>query len=259
MSANTFLNSISGMMDEKFSALYGSMAGMLNDRFTEFKSQFLSDFSIRLSAVEEKISVLDKRVIQLEKLNPQFQIIESQTFDLKNTVNKLKEKLTMSENEIFGSQKMMLKLDEEMRDKNLIIYGVEEGDDTNLDDKVKHILSATGVSIDNFDVKRLGKITEDNKDKIRPLFLGVESRSQKFDILSGASKLRDEGSPYKKVYINKDCHSFIRKEEGRLRNLAKDLEANKSNPTDVIVFDHKDRCVKKNNVIIEKFSFSNFL
>ena len=77
---------------------------------------------------------------------------------------------------------------------------------------------------------------------------------QRDTIIATSKELKDAGPAYSRVYINKDIHPVVRREIGRLKKLTKD-EKNKSENVGVnITYDAKNRVVKREGVIIDRFT-----
>ena len=82
----------------------------------------------------------------------------------------------------------------------------------------------------------------------------LNTPQQRDTIIATSKELKNAGPTYSRVYINKDIHPVVRREVGRLKKLAKD-ENNKSENSGVnITYDAKNRVVKRDNVIIDRFT-----
>ena len=84
--------------------------------------------------------------------------------------------------------------------------------------------------------------------------MSLTSQKQRDTILYTAKELRNAGESYSKVYINKDIHPAVRKEIGRLKKKAKEESGKSENSESVIIYDPKNRVVKKNDSIIDRFT-----
>ena len=69
-----------------------------------------------------------------------------------------------------------------------------------------------------------------------------------------AKELSKAGDHYSKVYINKDIHPAVRQEIGRLKKRAKEESDKSENSESNIIYDPKNRVVKKDGIIIDRFT-----
>ena len=79
------------------------------------------------------------------------------------------------------------------------------------------------------------------------------TQKQRDAIVATAKELNNAGETYSRIYIKKDIHPAVRKELGRLRKVAKDENEKAENSGCTIVFDHKNRVVTRDNVVIDRF------
>ena len=117
-----------------------------------------------------------------------------------------------------------------------------------------------GLSIgdEQLSVKRLSQLRADaNPERPRAILVQVASKSLRDSIVGCANTLKGKG-PYKKVYLKKDIHPAIRKEEGRIRKRVYDEKNNPQNTGKVILYDRNKRVMLCDNVIIDRFG-PNFL
>ena len=154
-------------------------------------------------------------------------------------------------------QKFMEDLDSEKRAKHLIVLSLKEGG-TSDKDKFLGILDAIGVKREEVKIEcmeRLGQIDEDQVNRTRPLKITLEQRSMRNTILKNSKNLKDqpEGSQLKRVFLKRDQHPDIRKEEKRLYEVFKTEKNKPENADKVVVFDRKSRVVTVNNEEIDRF------
>ena len=104
-------------------------------------------------------------------------------------------------------------------------------------------------------MERLGQFDEDQVNRTRPLKVTLEQRSMRNSILKNSKHLKDqpEGSQYKKVFLKRDQHPDVRKEEKRLYEVFKAEKNKPENADKVVVFDRKSRVVTVNNEEIDRF------
>ena len=99
-------------------------------------------------------------------------------------------------------------------------------------------------------LRRLGTST----DQKRPLHVTLNTPQQRDTIIATSKELKDAGAAYSRVFINKDIHPVVRKEIGRLRKVAKDEKNKSGNANADITYDAKNRVVKRDDVIIDRFT-----
>ena len=140
--------------------------------------------------------------------------------------------------------------EEEERSRNLIIYGVSEGEegdwiynDAKLDEVVKSVHEATiadGLSPNVDNLYRLGKKVP---DKTRPIKVVFKSSSDVDEILKNAFKLK-ANSELKSVYLSPDRTKEQRSAHGKLVNQMKEMIARDSSKH-YFIRDNKINCVDK--------------
>ena len=175
---------------------------------------------------------------------------------LKEDIKCLSDKLNSAYESINQQQLFLEYLEGKERRKNLVIYGLSETVDelgNNDMEKLSNVLNkakCSNVDPTNFTTRRLGDPSQRN----RPLHIILNSQKQRDTILYTAKELRNAGKSYSKVYINKDIHPAVRKEIGRLKKKAKEESGKSENSESVIIYDPKNRVVKKNDSIIDRFT-----
>ena len=175
---------------------------------------------------------------------------------LKEEVRYLSEKLNSAYESISQQQFFLEYLEGKERRKNLVIYGLNETPDAlGNDDKEKlsNVLNkaqCNNIDPTNFVTRRLG----DTSKKNRPLHVTLSSQLQRDTILRTAKELSKAGDHYSKVYINKDIHPAVRQEIGRLKKRAKEESDKSENSESNIIYDPKNRVVKKDGIIIDRFT-----
>ena len=88
-----------------------------------------------------------------------------------------------------------------------------------------------------------------------------ETRSMRDSVLRNASKLKDQGEhdPFKRVFLKRDVHPDIRKEEKRLYDVFKAERDKPQNADFDVVFDRKKRVVTVNGEEVDRFKlFTSF-
>ena len=175
---------------------------------------------------------------------------------LKEEVKYLSEKLNTAYESIHQQQLFLEYLEGKDRRKNLVIYGLSESEDgIGVNDlaKLRNVLSkAKCPTIDptNFSLRRLGN----PNPRGRPLHITLNSQQQRDTIIDTAKELRNAGETYTNIYINKDIHPVVRKEIGRLKKKAKEENGKSENSGIDIIYDPKNRVIKKGDMIIDRFT-----
>lgn len=101
-----------------------------------------------------------------------------------------------------------------IRDKNIIIFGIQESNINDTIESVKSILEELHIhtTVDKDSLFRLGKYDNDKSDKCRPVKLCTESKTKKWDILKAVNDLRKPG-----VFARLDLSKVEQEEDFRLR------------------------------------------
>ena len=159
---------------------------------------------------------------------------------------------------IHGQQLFLESMDNRDRRQNIVVLGVKEEADemgTSDDEKVKTILDTAGytenLDMTEWEVKRLGK---ENEEKKRPILLRVNNQRQRDNILRVAKNLKEAGSTMARIYLKKDTHPAIRKEQARLRKREKEEKEKPCNAASNISYDWKNRVLLRDGVVIDRFS-----
>ena len=109
---------------------------------------------------------------------------------------------------------------------------------------------------------RLGKQNKDIEGpRRRPVKVTLETRDTRDSIIRNASKLKDQGEngPFKKVFLKRDAHPDIRREEKCLYEVYKTERDKPQNADFEVVFDRKKRVVTVNRQEIDWFKlFTSF-
>ena len=130
------------------------------------------------------------------------------------------------------------------------------GTDDNHDiDKIKNVIQKTGFTnmagIDNIKIKRLGE-TQGDQDKPIPIFVKVENHEIQKWLLMKAKRLKNQiGCSH--IYIKKDLHYTVRKELNRLKKRERQEKDNARNEEVDIKFDWKERVLKINGMIVDRY------
>ena len=181
--------------------------------------------------------------------------------EMKVKITALSSKLDQAFAIIHQQQKFLELLDSRHRQRNIIITGVsEEEDSLGKDDRSKiiSILEGAGyddhVNVSEWGVRRLGK----GDGRKRPILLEVEDNTRRDAILRRAKNLKGKGEPLGAVYIKKDIHPAVRKELQRMRKREKEEKEKPGNQGTNIYYDSAQRVLLRDGEIIDRYSPSFF-
>uniref|UniRef100_A0A2A4JJB3 Endonuclease-reverse transcriptase n=1 Tax=Heliothis virescens TaxID=7102 RepID=A0A2A4JJB3_HELVI len=149
-------------------------------------------------------------------MDEQFQLLfdkmkiemQSQTSELANKIlNKMDEKLkpVLEANQILKTkveelEKRVELLEREKRSNNIIVHGLAETEHTTLDLTEyigKYFLNEIGVTLEKYEINKIYRIGQINKEKTRPILLSLVSGMKKIEIMRNKKKLKD-------IYITED-------------------------------------------------------
>ena len=200
----------------------------------------IEDLKIRLAIAEgagTQVTVLEKKVDLMQK--------------------EMDEKMSYLTKAATYHQGMLESTDARFRATHLIIYGVPENEDTlgdNDKDRVIKIIEKTKAlngPVGDIKIKRLGVLSE-TQSWPRALHVTLTNHEQQVKILENAKNLKDE-SGCAKVYIRKDTHPTVRREQNRLRKREKEEKGKSENTNCTIRYDYKRRVLLRNNQVIDRF------
>ena len=201
-------------------------------------------------AIDRKFNEFEKRFKELN---------EHCEGEIKRLEDKVKEQSRL----ISAQQRFLEDIDSERRAKNLIVLGLKEDEDDDKD-KFLEVARTIGISQDDLVIEkltRLGKLNENQTERIRPLKMTFDSPEMKNKVLKNAYKLKNQNDddPYKKVFLKKDLHPEVRNEEKRLYDVFKKEKAKPENADKSVIFDRKSRIITCNGEEIDKFKlFTHF-
>ena len=167
--------------------------------------------------MKKKIQTLDNRVNLLEKRNS---TMDEENEVLRKTVSNM--------------QKCLNKVDSAVRNKNVIITGLPEGEipidehssKTTDSEKVKFILGITGNThfdgrMENLEITRIGEVKA-GFNRVMKIVLADMDERDKF--LKDTMKMKDAPAPWNKVFVKKDQHPVYLEENKRLRKKVGELK-----------------------------------
>ncbi|KAF0298410.1 hypothetical protein FJT64_004276 [Amphibalanus amphitrite] len=208
---------------------------------------------VQMGRIEAKLDdMLTKWGKEKEALNKQIQ-------ELKKDRDKMAETLS-------HHQRMLESMDSERRAANVIMTGVPEEQleaATTDIDKVKLVLSTIGQQ--NVEVKsvvRLGAQPQQQDRRPptggarpyrRPIKVILKNLDDRKDVLDSARRLKTSGAAFRSIYVKKDIHPLVRKEFDRLRGVAKREKDRPENQGKNVRYDHRDRKVYVDDIVIDSF------
>ena len=212
-----------------------------------------------LSFHQKELDKVHKRQNELEQ---ELQIVRNLSQRHERDSN-LEERLDLYVQDIHDTlnyhQGFIESVDRQFRGKNLIFHGVPENTSVELGsndiDKIKNVIQKTGLAnmggIDNSKIKRLGEIKGD-QDKPRPILVKVENHEIQKQLLMKAKQLKNQIG-CSRIYIKKDLHYTVRKELNRLKTRERQEKDNARNKEVDIKFDWKERVLKINGMIVDRY------
>lgn len=158
---------------------------------------------------------------------------------------------------IAKQQRFLETLDRKEREKNLVILGLPEEDESldgaTLDiDKIKKIWCKVGVQEEIASHRRLGDRNRAGAgNRKRPILVTTTTRDAKDNVLNKASILKTAGDNYNRIYIKKDVHPSVRMEWKRLRSVEAAEKERPENVGCVIRLDTRERKLYRDDVVID--------
>ena len=196
--------------------------------FVRFQTEKLKQLKAELSSTKSQLIENQKWVISLQEqlISCKDKQLEGVETVVKSSVeNNLKEQFK-SYSEAAAENVMVCKSDslsdpatlkkvvksvvqEEDRSRNVVIFGLSEKKEENVEERVKEVFEVIGLK-PPLQASRVGKTSKDNSK--RPVKVSLSSASTVYTILSQARKLR-QSEKFSKVFIRPD-----RSEEERARD-----------------------------------------
>jgi len=233
---------------EDIAKIVASYQPPTQDEYQELKTLLQNGQTFYQDEMKKINTAMEKMNTSLGRIPP----LEKKVSDLEDENTKLHKIVT-------NQQSFIEMVDGQFRQKNVVIVGVSEDVDglgeTDIE-KVKAVLTAIGKegNADGVVLKRLGLANERNQ---RPILATFGSNEERNSIKENAKKLKnvtgDNEALLKEIYINKDIHPAIRRENGRLNKVAKEEKEKPENQGVDIVYDRKTRTVTRNGLVIDRF------
>ena len=208
--------------------------------------------------IRQQISAMDK------DYKKKFQTMDDRINILDKEKSKLEEENTVLRNVVTNMQRCLNRLDSDVRNKNVIITGLPEGEiqlDENGEtyttdkEKIKWLMQRMENNdfddeIEHFNVCRIGEAKDGSNRVVKIVMESVEKRDK---FLKNTSKMKDAPEPWNKVFIKKDQHPVYIAENNRIRKKAYELKKKQGYENkEVKVFNGK---VLVDNVVVDKNLF----
>ena len=214
--------------------------------FREMMTNSMRDLNLRFDSL-----AIESRELR-EQITEQGRTIEEMKRDnegLREQVNE-QEKVLHSQGEILKKQQQYLeKLDMRERGRNIILLGIEEGEEGTDEQKVKELVSMLKSDVMITNITRIG---EKASRKIRPILACLDNRKVRDEIVTAARA--STNTAFNKIKIKKDLHPVVRREWKRLYEVKEKEEKKSENAEKVVAIDMKKRAVTCDGQIIDAWS-----
>lgn len=176
---------------------------------------------------------------------------------IRQQVTNLSERLDDAYKIIHQQQLFLEALDGKDRKLNLIITGVSESADelgSTDEEKIGKVMEATGCDAATdqrgWVARRLGRPDERN---MRPIHITVNNQTQRDSIARAGKNLKNMNHTLSRVYIKKDLHPAVRRENARLRKRESEEKEKPENVGVTIEYDWKNRVLLRDGTVIDRF------
>ena len=216
--------------------------------------QRLDGFDKKVDSLEVRMNAQDTRIAQLEaKPSASHPLVDP-------------EELAALKDTLSHHQRFLESLDADKRRCNVILMGVGEGelvmDGSSLSDdvgKVNSILRKLEVDTPPSEIIRLGKLapndnTSTANQRPRPMKVTFQNERTRERLMAKTAALKGMGEPWSKVYIKRDVHPSIRKENKRLQEVVKREKEKPENRHKNVRYDRRSRTVMIDELAIDRFS-----
>lgn len=187
----------------------------------------------KINDIPDQIKKMDNTINNIQNMlssivDPKLKSMEA---SYASVVKGLESNSTLITNATQKVTKLSEKDSKETRDKNLILFGIEESQNKNdTVEKVKNLFSECHMSykLDPNKIFRLGRINDENSQggqKVRPLKICTTSKEEKWEIVKRVNNLRKS-----KVFAKLDMTKEERDEDFRLFQTLK--KTRDKNPSD---------------------------
>lgn len=198
------------------------VSGLISDaegRLRQFFKEEIKTVTARLDKIESHLSQVQTECVRLD----------AEVATIKNVI---------------VSQQFQIEANErKLREKNIIISNIPEGDlSTNTEllkndrDKISFLIISEQLEVSPNDIEstqRVGKSITGNNSKPRPLKVTFKNKDTKFIFLNKRKEISTSNnllkSFHQRVYINSDCSFLVQKEEFRLREKLRRIKSESPN------------------------------
>ena len=234
-----------------------NLGGLMNKPISELT---VADI-IQINMISNRPMQQQLSTIEAE-LRKKIQQLENRANVLEKQNTSITEENTVLRDTICYMQKSLNKIDSNVRNKNVIITGLpegeiptEEGALTTDFKKIESILTITGNRdfVDRTDNLTLSRLGEEKVGYNRVVKIELASVEERDSFLKDTTKMKDAPPPWNKVYIKKDQHPVYLNENKRLRRKAYELKKKQGNENkDIKIVDGK---VLIDGVVVDKNLF----
>ncbi|KAK3871110.1 hypothetical protein Pcinc_023756 [Petrolisthes cinctipes] len=169
----------------------------------------------------------------------------------KQQVANLSERMDDAYKIIHQQQLVLEVLDNKDRKLNLILTGVSESADelgSTDEEKISKVIEATARRMGGWVTRWLGKI---NKRNMRPIHITVNNQIQRDSIVLTGKNLKNANQTLSIVYIKKDVHPAVRRDNTRLRKREREEKGKPEYVGVNIEYDWKNRVLLRNGAAID--------
>ena len=182
-----------------------------------------------------------------------FQIMDNRMNLLEKEKMNLEEENNNMRTALCNMQKCLNKIDSDVRNKNVIITGLAEGEIRTENaslrtdhEKIQWILtrmenSSFDDKVDDLNLSRLGAVKPGYNRAVK---IVLPSAAERDEFLKNTAKMKDAPEPWNKVFVKKDQHPVYAAENNRLRKRAADLRKVQGN-------ENKDIKVQNGKVLVD--------
>ena len=207
-------------------------------------------------------SIMDKFAEVIKEMDSLKALVSSPQSIINKKIASLEIKVEKQSEIIFKQQLFLETLDRRERQANLVVLGVPDNDEdfdgvTSDENKLSKIWTKIGVDV-AATYRRLGRRTNQDNQRSRPLLVTLQDKSIRASILDRAKNLKTSGDSYRKIFIKKDIHPAVRKEWERLRNVEKTEKDRPENVGCVVRLDTRERKVFRDNIVIDSWNPQGF-
>lgn len=180
---------------------------------------------------------------------------------LKRENQDLRSEMDYLKKAVLQHQAYLESLESQKREQFLIIYGLPEeiftADGVNYGtdfDKVESVFSAIDQGdVQVEEVRRLGRNEPTDPDKPRPARVRLADAQDRKSVMDNAKRLKDKND-FKKVFVRKDQHPKVRKENERIRAVLRSEREKAVNAGRNVRYNLESRTVMVDDRVIDRFN-----